>query len=242
LSIEKNDVDLSKLFHWSEKYVITDRYGNDTLTVFMRLVGDAELNRARVQAIRASKDLRLKLKTKDSDERVVFIPDLEDVSREQLLELILILRIREFTQQALKEVSIPVPTEPHSEATLEMQEKYQTEVDEYDTTRNTKIKDITTAKVENFRLVIEQWSDETLAKEYEKNVIADLCEQEMIKKFKEFCVFFGSFKDEEHTISLFEDFYEFDNLPTEVKQQFLENYQQLEISIDFLKRSLEVMP
>lgn len=240
--IEKNDTDISKLFHWSDKFIITDRYGNEVVTAYIRLIGDAELNRARVQAIRASKELRTKLKTEGTDERIVFIPEIEDITREQLIELILIQKVREFSQDAMKEVSIPVPVEPHSESDLEKQEKYQTEIDNYESVRVDKIKQITTNKVENYRGTLNGRTDIELGREYEKLVINDLCEQEMIKKFRELCVYFGSFSDEEHTKYLFDNFNQFDNLPTEVKQQFLDSYQQLEISIDFLKRSLEVTP
>ena len=239
--VENNDVAIDTLFHWFDKYVINDKYGNPVTTVYMRLVGDAELNRARVQAIRASKELRNKLKTNDSDERVVFIPDLEDITSEQLIESILILKVKEFTQASMKEVNIPIPQEPSSEADLEKQEKHQEEIDAYETTRIDKIRELTTKKIENYRVVISTNSLESLCKEYEKLIINDLCESEMIKKFREWCVFFGSYKDEKHTEAFFSTFDELDNLPTEVKEQFLDNYQALEINIDFLKRSLEVM-
>ena len=41
-SAEKNDVDISKLFQYSDKFVLTGK-GNKTHTVYIRLVGDAEL-------------------------------------------------------------------------------------------------------------------------------------------------------------------------------------------------------
>ena len=75
--IEKNDVSLAKLFNWGDKFSITDKYGNFITDVYIRLVGDAELNQARVKAIRASREMREKLKTEGTDERMVFMPDFD---------------------------------------------------------------------------------------------------------------------------------------------------------------------
>jgi hypothetical protein len=118
LNIEKGDVDLSKLFHWGKQFEITDRFGKKVMDVYLRLVGDAELNRARIFAIRKSSELRKKLKEENSEERLVFIPDLDE-NKQDLIDRISVLKIKEFTQAASKEVSIPLPKEPKSDAPLE---------------------------------------------------------------------------------------------------------------------------
>ena len=237
--IETNDTDISKLFFWSNKFSITDRYGIPVSDVYMRLVGDAELNRARVKAIRASKELRNKLKDRDSDERVVFIPELDEYPQEALVEMVLIQKVKEFTQSSMKEVIIPVPVEPSSEASLEKQEKYQEEIDNFDKNRQDKIKELTTKKIDNYRKAISSNSVESLIKEYESLLINDLCENEMIRMFRLWCVYFGCFKEETHRNYYFSSFDELDNLPTEIKEQFINNYQLLEINIENLKKSLE---
>jgi hypothetical protein len=239
MSVEKNEVDISKLFHWSNKFEIFDKYSNKVTDAYMRLVGDAELNRAKVLAVRASKDLRKKLKQVDSDERVVFVPDFDEITKEQVIELVLMLMIKEFTQESMKEVILPIPIEPHSESSLETQEKYQEEIDNYETLRQDKIRDSVNKKIDAYRANLQNWEDYPLKKEYERLLINDLCEQEMIKSFRNWCAFFGSYSDEDYKKPFFDHFEDFINLPTEIKDQFLSNYQTLEISIDYLKKSLE---
>lgn len=58
MNAERNDVDIFRLFHWGKEVTIFDKYGNELTNVYMRLVGDAELNLARVFAIRRSAELR----------------------------------------------------------------------------------------------------------------------------------------------------------------------------------------
>ena len=51
LSPERNEIDIKPLFHWFGEQEIVDTQGN-TFRVFIRLVGDAEINRSRVFALR----------------------------------------------------------------------------------------------------------------------------------------------------------------------------------------------
>jgi len=53
---EKNDVDISSLFYYRKPVTLIGKDAEPT-TVYMRLVGDAELQRARVKALRDSRNL-----------------------------------------------------------------------------------------------------------------------------------------------------------------------------------------
>jgi hypothetical protein len=61
----------------------------------------------------------------------------------------------------------------------------------------------------------------------------------MLNKFKEMSVYLGTYKDSEFKERLFKDFEEFENLPNEIKTQFLDNYSVLEISGEDLKKLRE---
>jgi len=238
---EQNDVDISRLFLWNQKFEITDKNGEIKSVVYIRLVGDAELNQARIKAIRASRELREKLRTKNSDERMAFIPDADYATKEELVGLILLIKTRELTQQAIKEVNIPFPKEPSSDASLEKQEKYQKEVDGYEDKRAIAINKLVLQKIEKERLLLEGMGEESLLKEYERLIISTLCEDEMIKTFNDWCVYFGTFKDESLKIRYFQNIEQLQNLPSEIKSQFVDKYSSIELSIDTLKKSLEVM-
>lgn len=239
--IEKNDVNISKLFVWGAKFPILGPDGSTLQEVYIRLVGDAELNRARIYAIRSSAELRKKLKTPDSDERVVFLPDLDEFEKEDIIDITLSLYTKIAAQLAVKEVRIPYPTEPKSDANLEEQEKYQALVDSYPERRDTAIRDFVLDVLENKRKELENSDIEKVKKEYEKLMSNELCEQEMIKKFRDYCAYFGSFLDSEYKKPVFKSFEDFDNLPGNIKEQFINDYQSLEIDIESLKKLPEVM-
>lgn len=236
-TVERNDVDISKLFAWGDKFSVMGRDGKPLTTVYMRLVGDAELNIARVFAIRTSADLRKKLRTEGSDERMAMIPDFTEFDKDQLINALVIYSMPDFTKEAVNEVNVPYPVEPDSDSSLEEQEKFQALVDSFDERRNTEIKKFLEKKVTALRKSLENSSTEQLIKDVEDLAIAQICESKMIEKFREYCAYAGSYKDKNYKTRLFADFYEFENLIPEIKNQFLEYYITLEIGIPELKKS-----
>ena len=235
MSVERNDCDISKLFMWGREFTFV---GNDEkeVKVFIRLIGDAELNRARVYALRCSSDLRHKLKDTNSDERLAFIPDNDSVEKPILVEAITAMSIREFAQEAVKEVDIPYPTEPESDAPLEKHEKYQELVDAYPKKRETKLEAVITKKTDKKRKELQELDKDALFNLYEGYIISELCENEMLRKFREFCTYCGIFRDERYTEKLFSSLAEFQNLPVAIKEKFLSSYRELEIEQDSLKK------
>ncbi len=233
---ERNDVDISKLFQWGKQVIIKDKQGNDFFTCYLRLVGDAELNRARIFALRKSAELRRKLKEKDTEERLAFVADFESVDKERLIQLIIYLSSREISMRAVENIDIPFPKEPPDDATLEEQEKYQKEIDDWPRIREDKIKAFIEAEMKKMESSLQEKSKEDIYKVYEDSAIADLCENEMANKFRQMCVFLGLYRDEKFKERMFNDFDTFDNLFPEFKQQFLEEYIRLELSTDELKK------
>lgn len=231
---EKNDVDVSKLFMWSKPISIS--FGGKNITGYVRLVGDAELNRARVFSLRKSKELRTTLKNLESDERMAYLADPDSMTKENLVEYIVFTKTRDIVQQASKEVEIPWPKEPSSEASLEEQEKYQAEVDKFPKTYDDELRKLTDIKLNNERRRLGTLTDEQLYKEYETNSINYLCETEMYKRFKEMCVYFCTFTDKKLKNAMFESYEQFENLPTQLKEAFIAEYDSLEIGLDELKK------
>lgn len=240
-TIDKNDVSIDKLFQWRGKLKIYNRFNREILTAYIRLAGDAEINRARVFALRKSSELRKKLKDLNSDERLAYIPDISVLDRDTLIEVLILFRTRELTLEAIKEINIPLPKEPDSDASLEEQEEYQKIVDEYPTKREEAIKEHVNKKLDIERQTLSQKTTEELYKNYETQLINQLCEDEMIKRYREMCVYFGSYRDENYTERLFSSFDEFDNLPPEIKEQFLDYYTALDLSGEDLKKLPEAM-
>lgn len=241
MNAEKNDVDISKLFVWSGEFTLSDQFGKNA-TIWMRLLGDAELNRARVYAIRRSAELRKKLKDENSDEFIAFFSVLDEAeTKEELIEMVSIASIKRYTEEAVKEIVIPLPVEPRSDSDLEEFEKFQEKVDNYESEKQSKTRELIERKVENGRKALEKESEESLKKIYKQLMIGDFCEREMITKFREGCIYFGTFKDSEFKVKAFENIEEVNNLPTQIKEQLLVYYQGLEVNVGELKKSLEAM-
>lgn len=232
---EKNDVDITKLFSWNKKIII--KYGEEKeIPAYIRLVGDADMNRAKVAALRKSAELRKALRTEGSDESLAFIPPANEIEKNNLIEVIILYSMREFTQQTMRELDLPLPKEPGSDAPTEKMETYQKEVDEYPKKREKALRNGIETRVNLFRTELSSKDDDHLFKLYERALINELCEQELLKRFKEYCIFFGTFSDKKFSERMFSDFENFDNLPIEIKEQFLAEYSKLEMESEELKK------
>lgn len=234
--IEKNDVDISKLFTWGKKFEITDEDQKGFWDVYIRIIGDADLNKSRVAALRASAILRRKLHEKDSDERLAYIPDFELLDRDVLVETVLTTLLREVTTKVMKNMNETLPTEPDEDSTLEEQEKYQNEVDGWSDNRTKRIQTLIENELEKERKILQEKSLEELSKIYEKYTINNLCEEEMYRVFSEMRAFMGSYADENFTIKVFKDFEQFNSMPAFIKNQFINAYLSLDIKTEELKK------
>jgi len=233
-SIDKNDVDISKLFSWNKKYTI--EVNKDEYNIYIRLVGDAELNRARVYALRKSAEMRKKLKDENSDERLAYLPSIENLDKDAIINGLTLMNTKKFTAEAMREIKFNLPKEPNSESPLEEKEKYQEEIDSFPKVRDLEIKNYVKERLEEKIKELKAKSKEVLFDEYLKGLVEQVCESEMLTAFREMCTFFGSYKDKEFKHRLLDNFEDFQNLPAEIKSQLIDNYISLEIDFDTLKK------
>ena len=238
-NIDRNDVDISPLFSWSKKFDVVTKEDEVLMSVYMRLLGDADLNRTRVSALRNSAEMRRKLKDENSDERLAYLPQIDQMNEEQLVNIILVLSMRDITKEITKNLKIRPPKVPRSDATTEKQEKYQAEVDAYDGKRQKEIKKTLEKELETKRVGLLAKAKEDLYTNYISLMINELCEQEVMKTFREYSAYLGAYKDEDLRERLFPSFEDFANLPSDLKAQFVTAYQSLEMSGDDLKKSLQ---
>jgi hypothetical protein len=234
-SAERSDVDISKLLTWRKEFDLLDDNSDVITKVYIRLVGDAELNRARVYAIRKSAEMRKKLKDHSSDEYFAYVPDIETVDVEEIIETTILYSIQDFTSEASKKLDIKEPKELHSEATLEEQEKYQKEVDEYPDKREKEIREFIDKQIENKRKELSKKSKEELYKNVIQLIIEYYCRTAMIDSFRLMCTYFGTYSDSNYKIRFFESVDELDNAPSHIKTQVKDFYSSLDLGLDDLK-------
>jgi len=244
-SIDKNDVNISRLFNWGREIILVDQYGSkittedgEPLKLYIRIVGDSELNRARVAALRASAELRKKLHEEDSDERVALVPDAQFIEDENLVEAILGNEIRSIAADVVRslESKLVLPVEPKSDAPLEDLEKHQEEIDAWPEKRTQQISEELARRLGKERERISKLSRQKQEQLFEKVLINSYCEDEMQKVFNEWCVYFGTYADPDYKDRAFEDFGQCQNLPKDIKEQLFEAYNSLDLSLDFLKK------
>lgn len=243
--VERQDVDISKLFGWGMVYEIVDPNDSETvIPVYMKLLGDADLGRARVYALRKSSDMRRKLKDLNSDERLAWIRDFDEVEVPDLVNLILLFSGRDMSNNAKAKVKIPTPKPPKTNAKLEKLEQFQKEVDEYPEKRASLIKEAVEKEIEKTRLELQSKPKEDLYKQYVRLVIEEFCEREAFTAFEDMQVYLGCFKDDTYKADrrFFSSFEEFDNLEPTVKSQFKDAYRSLDIELSELKKLRRATP
>lgn len=236
---EKNDVDVSKLFNWGKVFIIESSEGQEEGVVFMKLLGDADVNRARVFALRKSAELRRKLMDLDSDERITLIRDFNDIEPQDIINYILIFSMREISNQAAREVNVPSPKMPKSNAKLEKLEKYQKEVDEYPEKRKEAINKYIKNEVDKIKEYLATESKETLYKKYVTLLVDEFCEREALRAYSDMEVYLGCFKDDDYKVKFFDSFEQYDNLDSRLKSQFREAYDKIGVGMDELKKLRE---
>ncbi len=242
--VEKNDVQIDKIFQWGKVFEVIDPTKDDesVALVYMKLLGDADLGRARVYALRKSSELRRKLKDENSDERIAWVRSIDEVSEEDLINLIIIFAGRDIANDARTKVKIPTPKPPKSNAKLEKQEAFQKEVDEYPEKRQKAISDAINKEIEKRKESLSTKSKEDLYREYVRLLIDEFCEREAINAFEDMQVFLGCFTDDTYKEKFFPDFESFNNLEPTVKNMFKDAYKSLDIELAELKKLRRATP
>jgi len=240
VNVELNDVDIAPLFAWSKEFEVVSE--GKTVPVFMRILGDADLNRARVASLRKSAELRRNLKDINSDERLAFIKDIDDLTVEQLVAVIAVFSMKDISEKAQSKLKIKPPKQPRSDAKTAVHEKFQEAVDTYPKRRQDELRSLLENEVEVLKNTLEQEPKEVLYNKYITLMIDEMCEQELLREFKSQCAYYGSFKDSSLNERLFSSYEEFSNLPSALKQEFVVEYSKMELQSEDLKKLQQVMP
>jgi hypothetical protein len=237
--IEKNDVDLSRLFGWGRVFeVVNPQTQESDALVYMKLLGDADLGRARVYALRKSAELRRKLKDTNSDEYLAWVRDISEVEVQDLINLITVFSMREVSKNAREKVKIPTPKPPKTTANLEKMEDFQKQVDAYPEKRAKAIEDAVTKEIAILQKSLKEKSKEELYRQYVKMLTDEFCERIAVDAFEDYQTYLGCYSDDTYKADkrFFEDFEAFDNLEPTIKLQFKDAYRSLDIELSELKK------
>jgi|WetSurMetagenome_2_1015567.scaffolds.fasta_scaffold01074_1 hypothetical protein len=228
---------LKKLFSWSNVLNLVNEKDEVVMKVYQRLVGDMDLQKARMSALRFSRELRLRLRDVASDEYIGLVQPIEDLTRDQLITLLLVDSIDSARQEIDRDYYYAEPKEPDEFATTEEHEVYAHKWETWEAEREKDYQHKLVAKMDFLKEQFELLSDETLLARAKTMRIEALCEQELKNRFLEMCVLFGTYEDAQFTKHLFDTYLEFASQPDAVKNQLIEGYARLEMSTIGLKES-----
>lgn len=230
--------DIRKLFLYEHEWEI--KRGEEVVgKVYQRILTDADVERARREALRESAILRKSLKNKDSDDYSIFVAPIFEAEREEIIAGIVVAETREIRerahQKAKQEISFPLKPETSD---LEEQEKYQEKLDFYNTDITGRTLELLAElMVERTKELEKEKDDEKLRKIYISSVRSNLCSARMLEIYQLWAAYLGTYENKKCTKRLFNSFKDFRNTATELQQQLVDGYFFLEIDKITLKKS-----
>lgn len=238
--IDKNDVDISQLFRWSREVLLRDPAQNLDKTVYLRLIGDADLNRARSYALRKAAEIRKDLNTEGTDARIAFMNEIKDFKdKDTLIAMIVLLSLPDLNSQALEYVEVPEPAEPRSDASQEDRENFQIKVDTYPERFAKAVEDKVNKLIEERKEELNNSSKKELYETYKALLIDRICSEEMTDRFYDKCIFFATYLGPDLKKRAFTDFDDFEDIAPVIKDILKDAYRNLELGVSELKKSHE---
>lgn len=227
---------IEELFRWHGEVEIKDNEGNVVETLYQRVVGDADIQRARLEALKASKLMRKALKDLTSDEAIINLPLEDDYDQEELITLIIFSKYSIFRQQAEFRVQEKKVKEPKSEATLEEQENYIEAVEQAKVDYEENVNEDIKKQSEKLEAELKEKPHSELFNMYMKEHSEIVCRLKMIEVFDEFATFYGTYGDSKFKERRFESIESFRDLAPRIKNQLMANYKNLELGLAEVKK------
>ena len=209
--------------------------------VWVRILGDFDLNRAYKEARIASATKRAALRNPDSADYKDEVLGVSELPRDEQIELIKTARISGFIAQAQSTVERPdlpeleeIAVDPDA-AGLEDLEKLDSEEKEGDKSYSTKLQEFVDTKTLELMGELTILSDEELLKITQFEVSNIVPFSVFIEELNNYKGFLGTFQDKPCKIREFNDIEEYKNLPKAIKDQIVGAINELEITGEEIK-------
>lgn len=237
IDIEQNDVDISKLFEYKKELVLKIPDTDKEITFYQRLIGDEHINKSRVYALRKSATFREKLRDLDWEDRVAYVPNIRKFKKDELVDLILALELREITIEALNSIPpLPYPAKLKGDSKLEDLEAHQKKIDGYGEKMSQKVQDAVEIRLKERKKELSKRLKDNLILAYEVTIINQHSSEEFTTSYQEMSAYYGTFLDEDHKKLAFDTFEEFKDAPILLKKALIASYVGMEIDARTLKK------
>ena len=234
--MEKREL-LEQLFTYTKELPILDHKGEVKETLWQRLVGDNDLQKARNAGLRYSALMRKQLRNKDSDEYLIYIDSLTDLTKEELVNFILMEVLFEIRGKVERELYVEEPIAPGSGSTQEEQEAYVKEYDNFNNARIEKLNEKVMQELQELQTTLNARPLAEIVLEAQRAKENSLCSNRLQEVYLEMVAYLGTYTDETYSERVFPSYKKFINIAESLKKQVIEGYSALEISSVSLKES-----
>ena len=232
-------MDIANLFKWSTVCFIKDETGRiikdengEPIKVYIRVIGDNDLDECNRYSFKVSKSLR-----KDYESRIdELIPDISELDREQLISLIVLNEADQIYKQANREVEVKYPKDPQ-DLTLSEEERFEEEkaayFDKIQAATIDKINELIDAQKEYYR----QYDEGKLVDIAKKTYLDRILYNELTKAYNDAIIYYSTYDDEKFSERTFKSIEDVKDAVPFLKNQLNNTYQQLHLKDLELKKS-----
>ncbi len=238
---------IADLLRWRGSVELKDAEGKPILyekkpvTVYVRVIGDQDLQNAYKVARVNSAEARKKLRDETSLEFKDQVEPIRDATKEDCVELILTAREQSFGSDAYANTERPdlvkieeIATDPDS-PTLEEQEKLDAENARVENEFQTALKEYIETKKKEIKAELETLDIEELRKQAELEVSNITSLGLFLQTVQDYKMVYACYNDKTYRERSFETIEEWRETPTVIKEQLLELYSKLELGSEDIK-------
>jgi len=228
-------VRLEDLFRWNRELDIKDERGDTVTKVYQRVLNDVDMEKARLSALRYSRNVRLSLRDLESGEYAALMENVASLDQDQKLSILMMNVLPDIYEKARQEVRLKMPKQPNKEANLEDVENYEAEVDEYDDkvvrAIAEKASELTNKEKEKLLALDEEAFNSKLLIAMENQI----CQNMMSTRFDEEMAWRGTYEDPKFKVRYFGSYEKFQDVAHQIKEQLINGYRELTINKGDLK-------
>lgn len=228
-------VKLEQLFRWKRELPIKDHDGKVVGKVYQRVLNDRDTEKARLSAVRKSREMRLALRDETADEYAALMESVQNYGLEQLISIILLDKLPDLYEHARRQAGTQMPKRPGSGAKLEEVEEYEAAVDTFEKKFEEEVLKIVDQHRDKEREQLEKLEEDDLRKTVLKSLENQICRNVVSSYLDEMFAYMGTYSNAECTTHYFSSMDEFDQLASEVKRQLIEGYRELTLTRGELK-------
>jgi hypothetical protein len=245
---EKELGKLTNLLKWHKQIIIKDEKGliirdqnNNPIQMYMRVIGDKDLEDAMLKARFASAQLRKELANLESEQYLANVAVFSEATKEQCIEMIVQGRAANWAGEAFSVVKMPdlpeikeIAIDPDA-PTLEELEKLDNAIFEVNTKYQKELALYVESREKGLRTELKDLPLEELQERAKNEVIIVMAVSTYLDTLADEKIWRSVYQDEEFTIPEFNGIEEFQNLHSFLKDQLRQEYSSLEQGLDEIK-------